>query len=43
MEQSQEIKILHEKIQVQNHFFQLLKEEMSKVIIGQNLTHRTSW
>ena len=36
MEQSQEIKILHEKIQVQNHFFQLLKEEMSKVIIGQN-------
>ena len=36
MEQSQEIKILHEKIQTQNHFFQLLKKEMNRVIIGQN-------
>ena len=32
---AEEIKILTEKIQVQNHHFSLLKEEINKAIIGQ--------
>lgn len=35
MEQAQDIKILNEKIQTQNHYFQLLKNEVNKVVIGQ--------
>ena len=35
MQQAEEIKILAEKIQAQNYFFRLLKEEINKVIIGQ--------
>ncbi len=35
LHQAEEIKILTEKIQVQNHYFSLLKEEINKAIIGQ--------
>ena len=35
LHQAEEIKILTEKIQVQNHHFSLLKEEINKAIIGQ--------
>lgn len=35
MEQAQDIKILNEKIQTQNHYFQLLRNEINKTIIGQ--------
>ena len=35
LHQAKEIKILTEKIQVQNHYFSLLKEEINKAIIGQ--------
>ncbi|MDO4763556.1 MAG: MoxR family ATPase [Flavobacteriaceae bacterium] len=37
LNQAEEIKILTEKIQAQNVFFRLLKEEMGKIIIGQNM------
>lgn len=36
LHQAEEIRILNEKVQVQNHYFKLLKEEINQVIIGQS-------
>ncbi|WP_026315600.1 AAA family ATPase [Riemerella columbina] len=36
LHQAEEIKILSEKIQAQNYYFKLLKDEINKVVIGQS-------